>query len=223
MSSGKNIPRLLGVAFLTVLLLTFSEFWALSIIGTGSVSDSLVSISNNLMPLRLSILLGLTLSAGIIVLAVLLFVVLQKQNKIMALVALSCYLLESVTLVLRQLSVYALIPLALEYTKAGALDSSHFQTLGAVFLDIGRWVYDVHLLFFALGGILWYTLFYRTRYIPRFLAIWGIVAVALVLVASVLAGFEIRPIALVLPNALFELAIGLWIVIKGSKSYARVY
>ena len=219
MSSGKNIPRLLGVAFLMVLLLTFSEFWALSIIGTGSVSDSLVSISNNLMPLRLSILLGLVLSAGIIVLAVLLFVVLQKQNKAIALIALSCYLLESVTLVLRQLSVYALIPLALEYTKAGALDLSYFETSGAVFLDIGRWVYDIHLLFFALGGILWYILFYRTRYIPRLLSIWGIVAVALVLVASILAGFEIRSIALVLPNAVFELAIGLWIVIKGIKSY----
>ena len=219
MSSGKNIPRLLGVAFLMVLLLTFSEFWALSIIGTGSVSDSLVSISNNLMPLRLSILLGLVLSAGIIVLAVLLFVILQKQNKAIALIALSCYLLESVTLVLRQLSVYALIPLALEYTKAGALDLSYFETSGAVFLDIGRWVYDIHLLFFALGGILWYILFYRTRYIPRLLSIWGIVAVALVLVASILAGFEIRSIALVLPNAVFELAIGLWIVIKGIKSY----
>jgi len=219
MSSDKNIPRLLGVAFLMVLLLTFSEFWALSIIGTGSVSDSLVSISNNLMPLRLSILLGLVLSAGIIVLAVLLFVVLQKQNKAIALIALSCYLLESVTLVLRQLSVYALIPLALEYTKAGALDLSYFETSGAVFLDIGRWVYDIHLLFFALGGILWYILFYRTRYIPRLLSIWGIVAVALVLVASILAGFEIRSIALVLPNAVFELAIGLWIVIKGIKSY----
>jgi len=219
MSSDKNIPRLLGVAFLMVLLLTFSEFWALSIIGTGSVSDSLVSISNNLMPLRLSILLGLVLSAGIIVLAVLLFVILQKQNKTIALIALSCYLLESVTLVLRQLSVYALIPLALEYTKAGALDLSYFETSGAVFLDIGRWVYDIHLLFFALGGILWYILFYRTRYIPRLLSIWGIVAVALVLVASILAGFEIRSIALVLPNAVFELAIGLWIVIKGIKSY----
>ena len=204
---------------MAVLFLTFSEFLALSIIGTGSVSDSLVSISNNLMPLRLSILLGLILSAGIIVLAVLLFMVLQKQNKTMAIVALSCYLLESVTLVLRQLTVYALIPLSLEYTKAGAHDFSHLQTLGAVFLDIGRWVYDIHLLFFALGGILWYALFYRTKYIPRLLAIWGIVAVALVLIASVLAGFELRTIALVLPNALFELAIGLWIVTKGVKSY----
>lgn len=219
MSSGKNHPRLLGVAFLTVLLLTFSEFWALSIIGTGSLSDSLISISNNLIPLRLSILLGLILSVGIIVLAVLLFTVLQKQNKTMALVALSCYLLESVTLVLRQLSVYALIPLSLEYTKAGALSLSHLETLGAVFLDIGRWVYDVHLLFFALGGILWYILLYRTKYIPRLLAFWGIVAAALVLIASVLAGFEIRAIVLVLPNALFELAIGLWIVAKGIKSY----
>ena len=219
MNSGKNTPRLLGAAFLIVLVLTFSELWTMSIIGSGSVSDSLVSISNNLTQLRISILLGLILSAGIVVLTTLLFVVLQKQNKTIALVALGWWLLEAITVAIRQMSIYALLPLTLEYAKAGAPDSSHFQTLATLFFDVGQWGYDVHLWFFALGGILWYYLFYRSKYIPRALSIWGIVGVSLVLIASALACFEVRVLALVLPNTLFELAIGLWLVVKGIRPY----
>ena len=219
MNSNKNTPRLLGAAFLMVLFLTFSELWTISIIGTGSVSDSLVSISNSLTQLRISMLLGLILSAGIVVLAVLLFVVLQKQNKTIALVALGWWLLEAITVAIRQMSIYALLPLTLEYTKAGAPDSSHFQTLATLLFDVGQWGYNLHLWFFAMGGILWYILFYRTKYIPRFLSIWGIVGVSLVLIASILGGFEIRPLPLVLPNGLFELAIGLWFLVKGIKAY----
>ena len=218
MNSGKNTPRLLGAAFLIVLFLTFTELWTLSIVEVGSVSDSLVSISSNLMQLRISMLFGILLGAGIVVLAVLLFLVLHRQNKTTALVALGWWLLEAITVVVRQMTIYALIPIALEYTKAGAPDSSHFQTLATLFFDVGHWVYDVHLWFVGLGGILWYYLFYRTRYIPRFLSIWGIAGVSLVLLSGILGGFEIRPLALVLPNALFELAIGLWLVIKGIKS-----
>jgi hypothetical protein len=162
------------------------------------------------------------LSAGIVVLTVLLFVVLQKQNKTIALVALGWWLLEAITVAIRQMSIYALLPLTLEYAKAGAPDSSHFQTLGTLFVDVGQWGYDVHLWFFALGGILWYYLLYRSKVIPRLLSIWGIVGVSLVLIASVLAGFEIRVLALVLPNTLFELAIGLWLLVKGIKSYEPV-
>jgi hypothetical protein len=117
------------------------------------------------------------------------------------------------------MSVYALIPIALEHTRAGAPDSSHFQTLATLFFDVGHWVYDVHLWFVGLGGILWYYLFYRTKHIPRLLSMWGIVGVSLVLLSGILGGFEIRPLPLVLPNALFELAIGLWLVVKGIKSY----
>jgi len=222
MNSNKNTPRLLGAAFLIVLFLTFSELWTLSIIETGSVSDSLASISNSLMQLRISILLGILLSAGIVVLAVLLFLVFQKQNKPIALVALGWWLLEAITVAIRQMSVYALIPITLEYTKAGAPDSSHFQTLATLFFDVGHWVYDVHLWFVGLGGILWYYLFYRTKYIPRLLSIWGIVGVSLVLISGIIGGFEVRPLPLILPNALFELAIGLWLVVKGIKSYEPV-
>ncbi len=228
MNSGKNIPRLLGVAFLVVLFLTFaSEFWSMNIFGVSDnlapvpISEGLVNVANNLMSWQISILLGLILTNGIIVLAVLLYVVLHKQNKIIALVALGWWLAEAITLALSKLGALALIPLSLEYVQAGTRDTSYLQTLGTLFYDVVvREGYDIHMWSFCLGGILWYTLFYRSRYIPRALALWGIVGTSLALIGTAMGWLGMsQPLILVYPNTLFELAIGLWLAIKGIKAY----
>ena len=219
MNSGKNTPRLLGAAFLIVLAACVLVMVLTMEILSGSISDILVNIANNPSLMRISTLVDLTTSIGIVVLAVLLFVVLHKQNKTIALVALGWWLAEAIVLAVSKLGTFALIPLSLEYVKAGSPDSSYFQTLGTSFLGIDKTGYYIHLWFFALGGILWYCLFYRSRYIPRVLSIWGIVAVSLVLIGTVLGFFDMVVIPLFLANFLFELTIGLWLVVKGIRPY----
>lgn len=89
MNSDNRIPRLLGAMFLIVATASIlSMVLSDSTIGSGSISDSLVNISNKPVRMLISILIELITSFGIVVLAVLLFVVLQKQNKNIALVAL---------------------------------------------------------------------------------------------------------------------------------------
>jgi hypothetical protein len=223
MNSGKNTPRFLGAAFLFVWVAFLVAFVLPQTLLSGSMSDNLVNISNNLTLMRISILVELVTSIGIVVLAVLLFVVLRKQNKIIALVALGWWLAEAITLAVSKLGAFALIPLSLEYVKAGAPDSSYFQTLGTLFYGVDRWGYDIHMWFFCLGGILWYTLFLKSRYIPRTLSLWGIVAVSLALIGTVMGWLGMpKPLVLVIPNGLFELAIGLWLVVKGIKAYEPV-
>ena len=222
MNSNKNTPRLLGAAFLAVFVASVAAMVLPQTLLSGSMSDNLVNISNNLTLMRVSILVELVTSIGIVVLAVLLYVVLYKQNKIVALVALGWWLVEAATLAVSKVGTSALIPLSLEYVKAGAPDSSYFQTLGALLYGIDRWGYDIHMVFFSLGGILWYTLFLRSRYIPWLLSVWGIVAVSLALIGTVMVWFDTEIIALVIPNGLFEVAIGLWLVVKGIKSYEPV-
>jgi len=76
------------------------------------------------------------------------------------------------------------------------------------------------MLFFCLGGILWYYLFYRSKYIPRVLSVWGLLAVSLALIGTLLVIFDLEPlIILVIPNGLFELTIGLWLMLKGIRLY----
>ncbi len=221
MNSSNHIPRLLGVAFFSVAVLSIAQMYlSLFTLLSGSISDSFVNISNNLTQMRISILLALFTSVGIIVLAVLLFVVLHKQNKTIALVALGLYLAEAILLAVSKIGIFALIPLSLEYVKAGTPDSSYFQILGTLFFGVDRWGDNIHMLFFCLGGILWYSLFYKSKYLPRVLSVWGLLAVSLALIGTLLVIFDFEPsIILVIPNGLFELTIGLWLMFKGIRPY----
>jgi len=220
MNTSKTTIRLLGAAFLIVFVASMLSGALLNAAtGSGSISDILVSISNNLTLMRISILVELVTSIGIVVLAALLYIVFHKQHKIIALVALGWWLAEATTLAVSKIGAFALIPLSLEYVKAGAPDSSYFQTLGDFFYyGFDRQGWAIHMLFFCLGGILWYYLFHRSKYIPRALSIWGLVAVSLVSINVMLVLFdrniELQMIMLA-PYLLFEALIGPWLMVKG--------
>jgi hypothetical protein len=220
MAAGRHTPRLLGAAFLVVFVASMLSGALLSsAVGSGSVSENLVSISNHLTLMRISILIELVTSIGIVVLAILLYVVFHKQGNIISLVALGWWLAEAITLAVSKIGAFALIPLSLEYVKAGAPDSSYFQTLGDfLYYGFDRQGWMIHMLFFCLGGILWYYLFYRSRYVPRLLSIWGIAGVSLVLI-NVLLGLYDRKfdlqMAMLVPYLVFEALIGPWLMIKG--------
>lgn len=223
MNSDKNTPRFLGAAFLFVFVASILSNSLLSAaIGSGSISDNLVNISNNLTLARTSILLELFTSVGIVVLAALLYVVLHKQNKIIALVALGWWLAEAITLAVSKIGAFALIPLSLEYVKAGAPDPSYFQTLGNfLYHGVDRQGWAIHMLFFCLGGILWYSLFYKSRYIPRAYALWGVVSVSLVSVNALLVLFDPGldlGMMIFVPYLFFEASIGPWLMVKGIRA-----
>lgn len=223
MNSDKNTIKLLGAAFLTVFVASLLSGALLdSAVGSGSISDNLISISNNITLMRISILVELVTSIGIVVLAMLLYAVLHKQNKIIALVALGWWLAEAITLAVSKIGAFALMPLSLEFVKAGTPDSSYFQALGDFFYyGFDRQGWALHMLFFCLGGILWYYLFFASKYIPRVLSAWGVVSVFLVLINILLVLFdrsiELQMIMLV-PYLLFEALIGPWLMIKGIKA-----
>ena len=74
------------------------------------------------------------------------------------------------------------------------------------------------MVFFCLGAILWYSLFYRSRYIPRWFAAWGIASVSLVTLAVLMALYDPAlqlPTVMLAPYMVFEGLIGPWLMIKG--------
>ena len=221
MNLDRNTTNLLGVAFLIQFVgsILGDSLQDLAI-GSGSISENLVNISSNLTMMRTSILIGLVTSLAIVAMAVLLYVVLHKQNKNLALVALSWWLAEAIILAVSKIGTSSLIPLSLEYVQAGAPDPSYFLTLGSLLSESMEFGYNIHMLFFTLGGILWYYLFYRSEYIPRILSIWGLVLFPLMTidVLFVLLGFSLNLILraiIFLPYLPFEGLIGIWFIAKG--------
>ena len=223
MNTSKSTIRLLGAAFLFVFVATIVSTQLLaSIVGSASISDILVNISDNLAPIRISILVGLVNSIGIVVLAVLLYIVFNKQNKITVLVALGLYLGEAITLAVSYTGLFGLIPLSLEFVKAGAPAASYYQTLGNfLYSGVYQQGYDIHMLFFCLGGILWYYLFYRSRYIPRVLSVWGLATVCVLFILTLLTLYDrdlgsVIPLFIIgAPYIVFEALIGPWLMVKG--------
>jgi hypothetical protein len=220
MNTSKNTIRLLGAAFLIVFVASMLSGSLLNAaVGTGSISDILVNVATNLTLMRISILVELVTSLGIIVLASLLYIVLHKQGKIIARVALGWWLAEAIILAVSKIGAYALIPLSQEFVEAGTPASSHFQALGDFFYyGFDRQGWAIHMLFFCLGGILWYYLFYRSKYIPRALSIWGVAAVSLVAINIMLMLYDRNielQMLLLAPYLVFEFLIGPWLMIKG--------
>jgi hypothetical protein len=220
MISEKNTPRLLGAAFLFVFFASLiSGVLLTSVVGSGDVSRDLVSVSGQLTRVRVSVLGQLLTSGGIVVLAVLLYVVLRRVDRILALIALGWWLAEAITLALIQLGTLALIPLSLDFVAAGAPAASFHQALGqSLYYGLAKQGMAIHMWFYCIGGLLWYSMFFKSRYIPRAISLFGLVAVVLALgaVALELFGYAV-PIWVSIPIAPFELAIGFWLLLKGIK------
>ena len=221
MNTDMNTVRLLGAAQLIIFVASIlSERLLASVVGSGSISNMLVNISKNLTRMRISNLLALVDSIGIVVLGVLFYIVFNRQYEIIALGALGFFLAEAITLAVGKIGAFALIPLSQEFVEAGAPEPSYFQTLGDfLYYGVDRQGDRIHNLFFCLGGILWYFLFLRSGYIPQALPIWGLAAVSLLLIPVLLLLYDrdfTHPVMAVgLLYLPFELVLGVWLIAKG--------
>jgi hypothetical protein len=212
--------RLLGTAQLIVFVASMvSERLLTSVVGSGGIASILVNVSKNLTRMRISNLVALLNSLAIVVLAAMFYVVFYKQYKIIALVALGCFVAEGITLAVSKIGAYALIPLSQEFVEAGAPEASHFQAVGnLLYYGVDRLGYLVHMLFFCVGGILWYYLFYRSRVLPLTLSVWGLAAVCLITIPVLFALYDrnlTQVMVLGLPYAPYEVVLGVWLIVKG--------
>jgi len=216
MSSDKNTPRLLGAAFL--LQAIGAAVWDLillqPLIVSGNIIDSMTNIANNALQMRASIVVAMITAMGIVMIGVLMYVILKKQNRKIAIVAMGLYLVEAAILAVSRIPAFALLRISQESVIAG--HPAYLQTLGNLFYesaDFGAWL---HMLPFALGATLFYYLFYKSGFLPRGLSLLGIIAAPLALIGTpfLLLGYDI-PLVVFLPNLPFELGIGLWLMVKG--------
>ena len=215
MNTDKNTPRFLGAAFL--LQAVASLAWTLlleQLIVSGNITDIMTDIANNALLMRASIVGEMITTIGIVLLGVLLYVTLKKQNRTIALVALALYLIEAAILAFREILAFSLLRISQESVIAG--HPAHLQTLGNLFYESQSFGYSLHTLVFGLGATLFYFLFFKSGYIPRILSLWGLIAAPLAFIGTLFELFGyVVPLFVFLPNLPFELTIGVWLMIKG--------
>jgi hypothetical protein len=112
-----------------------------------------------------------------------------------------------------------LIPLLL-INGEGSFEQEQLQALVGLFLQVRNAGLDVVLIFIGMGGTVFCYLFFASKYIPRILAIWGMITylsmltLALVSILSPSLPESVKMIFYA-PGGLFEVIIGLWLLIKG--------
>lgn len=117
------------------------------------------------------------------------------------------------------LSALIWVTLGLLITEIGSAGegSAALQAIADIVRQADAKLGDIGTVAFVIGAACLYTSFYRTRLIPRWLSGWGLVAAVPYLVNYLLHFFEIGPdlVLLVIPLAVQEMVMGLWLIIKG--------
>jgi hypothetical protein len=116
----------------------------------------------------------------------------------------------------------ALLWVATGTATGTAPESAAANALGAFLLKIQAWSITVGATVFAVGSALYSYLFLRGRSVPVWLAWLGIVASVLLVVIIPLEGIGMIKGAVAvglmwLPMLVFEVTLGLWLLIKGAK------
>ena len=218
MNNKNNTTRLLGAAFpIQAIASAVGGFFLLQpLLVPGNIIETMNMISNNVFQMRASILVEMITAMGIVMLGVLLYLTLKKQNQKIAMVAMGLYLMEAVILAASRMQLFSLMLVSQESVAAG--HPAYMQTLASLYMKTQNFGYELHMLPFALGATMFYFLFFKSRSLPMVLAILGIIAGPLALIGTAISllGFTV-PLFVFLPNLPFELAAGLVLLIKGLK------
>lgn len=189
--------------------------------------DYLATIASDSNRLVIGALLVLTMGLALALVAVVLYPIARKQNESLALgYVVFRGALETVAYVGTVISWLALVAVGREYGQAGTSDAAAAQTMGSVLLAAHDAANSVLIIVFCLGALMLYTLLYQSRLIPRWLSIWGLVAIILHLATVFVTLFTgVDPMStsllvLHVPIFLQEMVMALWLIVKGFNASA---
>jgi hypothetical protein len=169
-------------------------------------------------------LLWLINDIGIVFIGLLMFPLLKKQNESMALGYVSMRMFESIFLIIGVIFAMLLIPLSQEFIKAGATDVTSFQAIGSLLKQAEYWfMTTMQLVPLGLGGVIFTTLLYQSKLVPRFISVVGFIGYALLLPSAILTLFGVLDTLpgslgsiLIIPVVIFEIILmPIWLYAKG--------
>jgi len=215
MNNNIKTARIVGALFIIA-----TVAYSLSVILLDPIlgdSDYLTKVSANKNLLVIGALLVLIDAVAVAGIAIVIYPVLKKHNEALALGYVGARIGESVLFSVNVIATLTLLILSQEFVKAGAPDTSYYQTLGTVLLAAGNWAYLLGLgLAFALSALILNFVLYQSKFVPRWLSGLGLVGAALVFVNYLLESFGINPVEILfLPIAVQEMIFAVWLIVKG--------
>ena len=215
MNTHNTAARIFGVLF----LISFLAYGT----GTGviasivSAPDILSSVyANTTLIVVAAILMGVVHTVTNIGLPVVLRPVLKPRNETLYFGYLSAAIVATVSLLVGVIFLLLLIPLSDASMGSGSTVTDQAEIMAILLGEANYYSYNFGMAIWSVGGLMFCSILYRYKLIPRLMSVWGIVGYTVFLSGCILAIFG-RDFGLVhtAPGALFEVFLSLWLIAKG--------
>jgi hypothetical protein len=185
--------------------------------------DRLSTVSANSMMIAIGAILWLMAVVGDAAHGVLMFPILKQHNERIAVGYLAARIVDAIFIAIMVLFILIQIPLGSEYVKAAAPNASYLQALSTVSVQANQYAYQIGMSTLGISGLLLCSTLYRAKLVPRWLAVWGLVGYAIILcgMVSEIMGSGLGLVSS-LPGGLWEVFMGVWLIVKGFNSSAFV-
>jgi hypothetical protein len=217
MNSNRTTARIVGAVYLAGFVVgIMGNTLIQSILGAP---NHLSMVSSQNMTLAIGAVLWLMAVAGDAAHGVLMFPILKQHNERIAFGYLASRIIDAIFIAVMVLFILLQIPLGNEYLKATAAEADHLQALSIVSVQASQYAYDIAMSTLGIAGLMLCYAFYRTKLIPRWIAVWGLFGYAIIFcgMMSEIMGSGLGLVSSI-PGGLWEVFIGVWLVVKGFNS-----
>lgn len=166
--------------------------------------------------------LNLICAMAMIFIPIVLMRVVKKEYEKLAIIYAVFRFLEGILFIYLAIKSLSIISLSSDYLSSG---NNTISVLGdAIKLEI-QWATNVYIIIFCIGAFAFYTLLYKSRLVSSILSVWGLLAVVLLFVGSIMGLFGMGifndlplmngMVYFAPPIALNELVLSIWLIAKG--------
>ncbi|MFZ6029599.1 MAG: DUF4386 domain-containing protein [Chloroflexota bacterium] len=219
-SNSRATARITGILFIlgTVPVMVATGLWGQSISSPDYLS-LMAAHSNDVLLFALSVIVMGLACAGI---GISMYPILKPHGEALAMGVVGFRVMEGTLQLASAISTAVLLALSEEFVRAGSPVASFFQPTAAIIMSVREWMSNGFYLFpWCVAAFIYYTVFYRTRLLPRWLSAWGLLALLLMLTGA-LAGmfglvdaFSPPQMLLMLPIMVQEMVLAVWLIVKG--------
>ncbi|MGA7831890.1 MAG: DUF4386 domain-containing protein [Terracidiphilus sp.] len=208
------------ITFATVVYVHYGILWRLT---TGNAAETARNILAHEQLFRICIAGNLFFCVGIFVLLTALYVVLRPVNRALALLGAFWWLVWEFMWLLITLNLFDALRLLDGGDSLQAFGADQLQSLASFYLHTGFDRYYVGLLFWGLASTACACLWFKSRYIPRALAAFGVLSSAFAVACSFALCINPNFDKIVglgwfdTPMGLFDIALSFWLLFKGLK------
>jgi hypothetical protein len=212
--SRMTYSRLIGALFLVGFL--FYGVGAALVTSVTGAPDFLSTISAHQTTLVIGAFLMLLNTVVDVGKGVLFFPILENHGKRSALAYLAFIIVQVVMLDVGVLALLLIVPVGQQAVDAGQASAAWVLSLGSLLNQWNTMAYSIGEATLGVAGLFLCSLLFRTRLIPRLLAVGGFIGYVSLMVGMIAEIFGIHiSLMLSVPGIFFEVGLPLWLFIKG--------